>query len=228
MQRTVIALVFLVTLSIAAIAAAAPELAADQPVFDFGSVPQGKKVEHNFVLRNRGNSPLTIRNTSTSCGCTAVNVSSPVIQPGKSGEIKAVFDSANFAGAVVKTVTVESDDPKSPRYTLTIKGTVSEEVVITPRQLNFGKVKGGEVKEVSLSVENKGNRALQLTDVKSSFPQVSVKLSKNVISPGASGSLQIIAAPRTSDRILSGYITIKTSNPNKPMVTIPFYGSIIN
>lgn len=226
MRCILLATMFILSCSLSAFSATAPELVVDQPVFDFGTILQGKKVEHVFILKNKGNAPLSIKKTNTSCGCTVAVVSSPVIQPGKSGEIKTTFDSTNFTGKVNKSVSVESDDPQKPVFTLTVKGTVAEEIVISPRQVNFGKFKAGTVPEQTLTVENKGSKKVSFSDVKSSIPQITVTLSKNALSPSESGTIRIKATPRTGDRFLSGYVSMKTSNPNKPLITLPVYGTV--
>lgn len=227
MGRILTLTVLILTFSMTAAAATSPELAIDRPVFDFGTIPQGKKVEHAFILYNRGGAPLTIRNTRTSCGCTVANVSSSIIQPGKSAEIKAAFDSSNFFGNVAKTVSVDTNDPKSPVLTLTLKGTVVEEIVVAPRQVNLGTLRIGTEKEVSITIENRGSKKLQLTDVKSSLSQVEVSVARNVINPGSTGTILVNATPRDTDRVLSGYLTIKTNSQNKPLITIPVFGSVV-
>ncbi len=222
-----LATLVIINFSLVVVAAASPELVVDKPVFDFGAIPQGKKVEHAFILKNRGNTPLTIKNTRTSCGCTVANVTSSVIEPGKSTEIKASFDSSNFFGNIAKTISVETNDPKNSVYTLTLKGTVVEEIVVSPRQVNLGTIRIGTGKEVTITIENKGGKKLQLTDVKSSLSQVAVKITRNAVNPGSTGSIMVTATPRNEDRMLSGYLTIKTSSPNKPLITIPVFGSVV-
>ena len=88
-------------------ALAAPKLMVPEPGFSFGSIVQGDKVNHVFPIANNGDSPLNIQRLSASCGCTAANASAPVIQPGKRGEIRVTFDSANFTGKVTKNVVIE-------------------------------------------------------------------------------------------------------------------------
>lgn len=228
MRHVFMTMILLLSNSLSVVAIAAPDLTVDQPVFDFGTIAQGKKVEHVFILKNKGTTPLTIKNTSTSCGCTAANVSSSVIQPGKSAEIKTTFDSSNFTGKVTKTVSVETDAPQNPVRTLTLKGTIVEEVIISPRQINLGKIKAGEKKEITLTVENKGSKKLHLIDVKTSLPQVTSSVSKSVIPPGGTATILVTATTRDGDRFLSGYLSLKTSNPHKSIITIPFYGSVGN
>jgi len=37
-----------------------PQIACDQPVYDFGTALQGKKIVHVFTIRNKGGEPLLI------------------------------------------------------------------------------------------------------------------------------------------------------------------------
>ena len=134
MKLTLTTLMAIIILAGPTRAIAAPEISVDRPVYDFGSISQGEKVEHAFVIRNKGNTPLSIKSVRPSCGCTAITTSASVIAPGKSGEIKASFNSANYSGAVNKTVTIDSNDPKVPSSILNLKGTVIEEIQITPKQ----------------------------------------------------------------------------------------------
>ena len=39
---------------------AGPRVVVDQPVFDFGELPQGQKIAHVFILKNAGDLDLTI------------------------------------------------------------------------------------------------------------------------------------------------------------------------
>ena len=38
--------------------------------FDWGSLIQGQKVQHSFLIENRGRSPLKILKVTATCGCT--------------------------------------------------------------------------------------------------------------------------------------------------------------
>jgi hypothetical protein len=209
-------------------AIAAPEISVDRPVYDFGSISQGKKEEHVFIIRNKGNTPLTIKSVRPSCGCTAITTSASVIAPGKSGEIKASFNSANYSGAVNKTVTVDSNDPKVPSSILNLRGTVIEDIQITPKQLNLGQVKIDATKKATVTVSNRGSKPLKLTAVKSTLPQIAPAAGKKLIKPGESISILVSVTPRKGDRLLSGYISIMTDSPAKPEITVPVYGSPVN
>jgi hypothetical protein len=211
----------------ASLAFAAPRISVDRPTYNFGALLQGKKIEYSFVVTNSGDSPLKITHIRPACGCTAANASSPLVQPGKSSEIKVTFNSANFSGPINKTIAVESNDPATPVLTLTITGTVTEEIAVIPKQLNFGQVKPDVMKAIPLSIENKGKRVLKVLSVKTPMPQVTYKVEKNQVKPGESTVISVSVTPRPDDRILSGYITIITDDPDKGEIMVPVYGSII-
>jgi hypothetical protein len=106
--------------------ASAPVLSVDDPTFQFGTIQQGEKVEHTYVLTNSGKTDLLIRKVSASCGCTAVQPDKQVIPPGESVKIKTVFNSAGKVGNQNKTVTIITNDPKNSKMILWVKGQVDK------------------------------------------------------------------------------------------------------
>lgn len=119
-------------------------LVVPQKSFDFGAVPQGTKVVHEFVLENKGKVDIQIQKITPSCGCTAATVESSAIKPGESGKIKVQFDTAGFAGSKVKTVEVLTSDVESPEVVLTVRGTVVPGVTAEPRKVEFGEISPGD------------------------------------------------------------------------------------
>lgn len=104
----------------------APALKVDDPEFKFGTIKQGERVEHTYILTNTGKSNLLIRKVSASCGCTAVQPEKTVIAPGESVNIKTVFNSAGKVGNQNKTVTIITNDPKKSKMILWVKGEVTK------------------------------------------------------------------------------------------------------
>ena len=45
---------------------AAPKISSDEPLFDFGEVRQGEKVEHVFQIRNTGAADLVVTKATAS------------------------------------------------------------------------------------------------------------------------------------------------------------------
>jgi len=207
---------------------AAQSINISRPSYDFGTIPQGQKVEHVFIVMNSGDMPLSLKGIRPSCGCTAAQASSRVIQPGKLSEIKVTFNSANFFGLIHKTIAVESDDPKSPVSTLSLNGKVIEEIFVNPRQLSLGVIKAGSAKEVSLSVINNGKQTVRMLSVKSLMPQIKINPQTGILKPGETATINVSVSPNKNDRMLSGYISITTDNPAKNEIIIPVYASVVN
>ncbi len=81
----------------------------EESTYNFGTVTEGEKVERIYKFKNTGNDPLVISNAQGSCGCTVPQWPKEPIAPGKSGEIKVVFDSKGKAGKQNKTVTITAN-----------------------------------------------------------------------------------------------------------------------
>lgn len=89
---------------------------------DFGKIPQGKPVTHEFKFTNSGKTPLVLSQVSAGCGCTTPEWSKDPIPPGKTGTIKATFNAA-AVGPFNKSVTVTANVEGGSTY-LTLKGEV--------------------------------------------------------------------------------------------------------
>ncbi|MBT0662812.1 DUF1573 domain-containing protein [Geobacter pelophilus] len=226
MKATLYICFILLALS-AATASAAPQIQVQRPSHNFGTLIQGKKLDYTFLIKNTGDSPLKILHIRPACGCTAANASSPVVNPGKTSEIKVTFNSANFFGNVSKTIAVESNDPTTPVITLTLAGNIIEELAVKPKQLNLGQVKPDVAVTNYVTVENRGSKTVKLTAVKTPMPQLSIKTDKTMLKPGESARISVTITPRQDDRMLSGYITIATDNPEKQEIMVPVYGSLL-
>lgn len=108
-----------------------PEQIANAPVanfepktHDFGEMKQGDKRTHTFMLTNTGKSDLLIRRVRSSCGCTAVAPSKKVIAPGEKAPIEITFDSRGKRGRQSKSITVITNDPKTPTTILRISSNI--------------------------------------------------------------------------------------------------------
>jgi hypothetical protein len=102
--------------------AKAPVAQVDKKVFDFGTIVQGAKVGHSFMLSNDGKKDLLIRNVKTTCGCTAVKHEN-LVKPGESIDLRVEFNSRGKRSRQNKSITVTTNDPKNPTLVLRIMGT---------------------------------------------------------------------------------------------------------
>ena len=119
MKKLILFAVFLVAAQ-ACLAQAAAGAAATVPAeeyavaeidiqnFDFGKIAQGKPVDHEFTLVNRGKVPMIITNAQPTCGCTIGSWTKEPIPPGGTGFVKATFNAA-AAGVFDKGITVTAN-----------------------------------------------------------------------------------------------------------------------
>jgi uncharacterized cupredoxin-like copper-binding protein len=223
------AFVVLTHFSLAAVAFAAPELSVVEGNYNFGTIPQGKKVPHNFVIRNSGDAPLLIKEVNVSCGCTAAKPSSSSVAPGRSAEIQVVFDSTSFTGKVQKSVSLVTNAGKAPNYTFNMEGTIVEALQVAPRQLSLGALKSGAAKQVNVTVTNpREGSSFRILSVSltSNTLQVKSSIKKSELKPGETGTIELAFTAKPDARIISGYLHIMTDCAQKKEIIIPVYASL--
>jgi hypothetical protein len=89
---------------------------------DFGKIPKGTPVSHEFTFTNNGKEPIVINNVQASCGCTTPKWPKEPILPGKTASISVQYNAAS-AGGFNKSITITSNS-KTPTKVLYVKGTV--------------------------------------------------------------------------------------------------------
>ena len=111
----------------AAYLAGGPNINFAKTSHDFGKIPQGKPVSHEFEFTNTGDAPLVLKNVKASCGCTTPFYPTEPIQPGQKSKIKAVYNAAGvgtFHKSITVTTNIKEVDGKDKKIILFIKGEV--------------------------------------------------------------------------------------------------------
>lgn len=90
---------------------------------DYGTVKFGENGDCTFEFKNTGNEPLIISNAKGSCGCTVPDWPKEPIAPGETGKITVHYDTQR-AGAINKSVTINSNAINEPIKVIRIKGNV--------------------------------------------------------------------------------------------------------
>lgn len=95
----------------------------EELVWDFGEITEGDIVSKKFKFTNTGTSPLQIKATSATCGCTTPSFPFLDIDPGDSNVIGVTYNSVGKDGHQTPEITVESNT--TPKVTvLKLTGTV--------------------------------------------------------------------------------------------------------
>jgi hypothetical protein len=138
---------------------AIPQLHCGEPIYDFGSVFSDEAVYHQFVLENKGNSPLRFGSISTQCGCTLVESSQKDVLPGESASFTVSLDVRGKSGPQKLGFSVETNDPENPIYEFSLVGDVAPLIILQPPSLEFGMVAEGiHSRKVQLSPGREGFR----------------------------------------------------------------------
>lgn len=128
MKKLVIILLCVVAYCSTAVAQNGPKFKfKDGETYDFGDVPMGPDVTHNFEFTNVGNQPLIVQQATPSCSCTTPEWPKAPVMPGKSDVIKVGFHTDGHPGRFNKEVYLLSNAPApngEKRYTIYIKGNV--------------------------------------------------------------------------------------------------------
>lgn len=95
----------------------------ESEVVDYGTLSQDGDGNREFKFTNIGKEPLILQSVNSSCGCLVASWPKEPIAPGKSGVIKAHYDTKRV-GKFEKTLTVQSNDVERPAIVLKIKGEV--------------------------------------------------------------------------------------------------------
>ncbi|MEM7659740.1 MAG: DUF1573 domain-containing protein [Bacteroidota bacterium] len=92
--------------------------------YNYGAVPTGTTVTHQFRFKNTGSEPLTLTRVKASCGCTTPSYSNEPVAPGDEGFIDVAFNTTGKSGRQTKTVTVTGNFDGSITKVLRITGEV--------------------------------------------------------------------------------------------------------
>lgn len=91
-----------------------PRILVSEEEWDFGKVTRGEKPSHIFMVTNGGEGDLIIEGLKGSCPCIEGSISTNIIKPGESAELKVSYDTTDYVGKDEKHLHIYSNDPLVP------------------------------------------------------------------------------------------------------------------
>jgi len=186
------------------LAASAPAaLVFEKTELDLHPELGASKVDAVFKYENKGDAPVHIKAVRPSCGCTTAALAKNDVAPGEKGEITATFNIGDRTGTQVKTVTVDTDDPKAPQTVLTFKATIAQLLELQPTFVFWQASEAAQPKTI-IAKAAKGV-TVKKVDVVSSSGDFTTK-----VDPGATaGEFKIEIQPKDTTKPLNATLTIK-------------------
>lgn len=190
---------------------------------DFGPVPRGAKVRHNFLLTNRLSEPITIINVRASCGCTTGRATSEPIAPGKAAVVEAEMDTRNFVGkkATVLYVTLITGAGKEAEVRLNVVSHILSDIVLNPGTVDFGVIAHGQTPSQSLTIDRVGMPTWQVKRMVSSCKAIDATLSETARQGESVGYLlRVTVKPDAAPGAIRDEIKLMTNDPETPVFPI--------
>jgi len=115
-----------------------PRILVSEEEWDFGKVTRGEKPTHIFIVKNGGEGDLIIEGLKGSCPCIETSISTNLIKPGESAELKVTYDTTDYTGKDEKHLHIYSNDPQVPdkRINLYVETEVFQIPNLTPNLQN--------------------------------------------------------------------------------------------
>jgi hypothetical protein len=118
--------------------AGVPKIKVEKPTQDFGNI--GPETTHTlkFAFTNVGTAPLKIVRVKKCCGSVTSGVEEgQEYAPGQSGALEVQFSSGTYPGPLVRSLSIETNDPNETIAHLTIKASVVFPVEHQPSVLSL-------------------------------------------------------------------------------------------
>ncbi len=182
---------------------------------DFGTVARASKQVFDFEFVNPSDKTIQLSSVRASCGCAEPKILNKTVKPGEKGKVRVNFNTVRFVGQRKATITVSISSPSWTEVQLVITGNIRQDIVVNPGKVDFQQAMAGESLKKTIEIKYAGSERWKVTDVKSSNPNLSVKLEETRRSGGRVNYNAIIML---GDKQASGYISdqlIFVTNDNR-------------
>lgn len=101
----------------------------------FGLMGQEEIGTKEYTIGNEGPGDLILTGTQPSCSCTVGNLKpgeSVTVKPGEQFLLKIQWETRQFTGPYEKYASIETNDPRRPVITFTMKGEIQPDFIIMP------------------------------------------------------------------------------------------------
>jgi hypothetical protein len=204
-----------------------PEIFVPEEIFKFSPVFDGEEVRHDFVVQNKGASPLDLIQVKPDCGCTTVSYPRQIL-PGGEGKLVIKIDTSGYGGEhITKMVAVRSNDKNKPEFNLVISGDVTPFADITPTEAKLTGNVGQKIKQAVTITPTSENR-FKILEVKAEKgDNIRYELIEMNRPEGIKYQLTIYNVKKEKGWYMDN-IYLKTSSKRSPVLKVRVLGFIRN
>lgn len=156
-----------------------PKVEVDDTTFGFGSMEFGETGSHSYVVTNKGEGNLRLKQGPKSCACTRYEIEDKELKPGESTKIHVEWKPKNPEAVFQQAMNLYTNDPEQPVVTLQIGGHVAELLRFLPKkEWDLGNMADGNPGTASGVIASSLLKEVDLGEIKVSHPALTVKTSK--------------------------------------------------
>jgi hypothetical protein len=196
---------------------------------DFGMVPRGVKVKHDFQLVNRLAEPITILNLRASCGCTSGRANVATVGPGQSAVIEAEMDTRNFVGlkSTVLHVALMTASGREGETGLGVSANILSDIVLNPGSIDFGNVVRGQSPTQVLTIDRINGARWEFVRMVSASRVLNAQLVETARkATSVSYALSVSIKPDAPAGMVRDELRLISNDPETPSIPIMVTGSI--
>jgi len=201
--------------------------AADGPAIDISVAPialgkhrPGEEVTQEVFFRNGGSKPLEIKRITASEGSTIEPNHTATVAPGAAGTARVKVVVPKQPGPFARTVTIESNDPRRPRVSVSLTGAARSYFEYEPAAgADFSNRRAAHAIPRVIKLEYHGEGEVKYLKAESSSPKFRAELEP--IPESKLARLVVTALPPFEPGNNSGAIRVTTNNPLQQVVEIP-------
>jgi len=215
----------------------APVADVDRLEFDFGKLDLEKTGRQEFTVTNRGTAILKLTRGETTCRCTVSDLERSDVSPGESTKIILTWRPTAEPGPYQQSATFLTNDPKRPRFTITITGQVTATLRVRPALVSFGRISAQETSHAEATILSYLDEPLQLgaprfeqNDIAQYFDAAVTPLENSELNANMSAKsgyrLAVTIKPGLPHGPFKQTITLGTNNSNRKVLAVPLEGSV--
>jgi hypothetical protein len=206
------------------VSAAGPKIQFESTMHDFGKALQGERVKYTYVFTNTGDQALEVSGVHA-CGCITIGDFTRRVEPDKAGQIPISFNSSGYNGPVTKSINVSCNDRNNSHPVLQFKATVWKALEVEPQFTILNIQPDSPQASATVRIVNNLEQPIDLSEPQSDNRSFSAEL--KTVKPGKEFQVVVSAMPPFSSRNLHGQITLKTSLPEMPTISITAYANVV-